>query len=162
LDDYDDSIIDSTFIKRQRSYGKVTNERSVMDKSMRDMGDKIWDALDALADYDSTLESALSAVDVIGADSKCDPDTMALAEGLLVSVLLDKVASLLPEDKQAQEEIAKQALGLEEVFSSLEDPAPLVYQVAIAYAVALSQGHNQWRPWDRVRDILLAQEAPKE
>lgn len=119
------------------------------------MDDKILEVLDILSDYDNTLSHALGVFEVLCEDERIATDTLAMMEGVLVAIMVDAGERLIPDSEQEQEAIMDAATGLEEVYATLPTPSPLLYQMAIAYAVILSQTRNAWRPWERVKEFLL-------
>jgi hypothetical protein len=123
------------------------------------MDELIFGVLDILSNYDATLDHALTSCEVILDDTSCGEDTRLFAQGLLVAIILDKAAPLIPEDDEKQEQVMAAAVGLSEVMEKIPRPVPLIYQVALGYAVALSQSRNGWHPWERVRDFVL-EEGP--
>lgn len=129
------------------------------------MEEKIWDVIDILADYETTVAEVMDAIDKVHDDPQCDDDTKRLAEALLISVILNKAETLAPIDEQAWQDMTKQAEGLEQVKQLLfgdAKTAPLLWQVSLGYAVALSQTRWGWTPWNQVRQLLLEEEGDGE
>lgn len=119
------------------------------------MDEKIIGIIDILADYDRVLHSAVQLVDHMWDDHALSTDTMSLMEGVMVSAMLDKAAPYIPDSEDQQQAVMSQADRLGEVTGRMPSPLPLIYQVALGYAIALSQSRNGWRPWERVRDYIL-------
>lgn len=126
------------------------------------MDNRIFEVLDILGDYDTTLNITIQAFGEILEDLDCDSETACMAEGLIVAIIMDKGVRLIPEDPQTQEEVLSNAPGLEQVYATLPESLPLIYEVALGYAIALSQSRWAWRPWERVRNFLLEWEDDPE
>lgn len=119
---------------------------------------KIDRCLYILGDYDNTVERARSVAEIIERDTTCDEDTKNTAENLLIAVLLDKSEHFLPKEEQEQSEMLNQATGLQDVVDALPDPTPLIFHAVIGLAIAMSQSHYGFEPWNRVREALLEKE----
>lgn len=131
-------------------------------KEGREMDERIMGVIDVLTDYDQVLSAAVDLADRMEDDPVLSVDSMSLMEGVLISIMLDKAAPYIPDDMEKQEEVIGQADRIDEVLGKIPVPTPLLYQVALGYAVALSQGRNGWRPWEQVRDCILEWEDEQE
>lgn len=119
------------------------------------MDDIAWELASILGDYDTTLAETLFAVGRVQEDRQCSPDTAMIAEGLVVAVIMDKATPLIPEEEKEQQAIFAHTDSLEEVYDRLPERLPLIYEVCLGYAMALSQSRYGWRPWERLRDYIL-------
>lgn len=111
-------------------------------------------ALEVLRDYDDTIYLVFDAINVVDNDRSCDNDTVDMFEAALISLLLDKISSHIPDGEEAQRDILLQAEGLEELMAAWPESGSLLSQTILGYAVALSQSRWGWRPWERVRQAL--------
>lgn len=123
------------------------------------MDEKTMGMLDILADYDRTLLCAVQLAECVTEDEQCGQDTRAIMEGLIISIMLNKADPLIPESDEDQQQVMDAAEDIGKVLASLPAPLPLIHQVAIGYAVALSHSNWGWHPWRYIRDYLLEEDS---
>lgn len=121
------------------------------------MDDKTYQALEALSLYDVTLQILLDAYDQMNNDPRCEDDTVDMLLTLLSCYIIDKCQAIGLNDQEV-EQVMEQAKGLDQIRDDMQSWS-LLTQVTIAYAVMLSVTSWQWLPWDKVRAVLLDDDA---
>jgi hypothetical protein len=122
------------------------------------MEDKTFEVLGCLAGYDNTLYRAMRAYSQTYADTDCDADTQQLCENFVIAIMLDKIQKLMPEDAEVCQRIMAEASQRAGELLPNEENVGLLEQAALSYALALSQSHWGWRPWNNVCDILTEED----
>lgn len=119
------------------------------------MDNLIGECLGILGMYDDTINAVRAGWAFTITDDACDGETRSMSENLVIAVLLDKSAALLPDSEDEQRDILDGAEGLQDALDVLPEVTPLLVNAIIGYAIALSQSHWGWIPWQNVRNAIL-------
>lgn len=119
------------------------------------MEELIGECLGILGRYNDTINATRAGWAFVATDQACDSETRSMSENLVIAVLLDKSAALLPDGDDEQKAILDATEGLNDVICALPEITPLILTAILGYAIALSQSHWGWIPWQNVRNAIL-------